>query len=111
MGLVFRTKVFSKIGVATGIGAGLVGAGVGTGVGYLGGRIAGKIATPNEEEFIRRYMEQNPDASEATAMRAYKKRRSNFNKYGTLAGAVLGGGYAGYKGYKGGKLVSDVFKS
>lgn len=49
MGLVFRTKVFSKIGVATGIGVELVGAGVGSGLGYIGGRIAGKIATPGEE--------------------------------------------------------------
>ena len=110
MGLVFKTKAFSAAG-KIGVTSGLVGAGLGSGLGYIGGRIAGKIATPGEEEFIRQYLEQNPGASEYDALKAYRTRRGKFNKYGALAGAVLGGGYAGYKGYKGGKLLDDAVSS
>ena len=98
MGLVFRTRLFADsytkdeknlirkttLGGAIGHGA------VGAGAGYLGGRLVGKLATPNKEAFIEKYLKSHPDANKIEAEAAYKARRGKFNKYGALAGGVLG---------------------
>lgn len=111
MGLVFRTRLFSSkylpedsqilkgsknIGLISG---GLVG----SGVGYLGGRFIGKILTPSEEDFISEYLLKNPESNNYDAYKAYKNRRSIYNKTGTIIGALVGG----VKGYNLGNKTGD----
>lgn len=116
MGLVFKTKLFSSKYILDdhqilnkSKNVGLVSGGLlGSGVGYLGGRLVGKILTPSEEDFISEYLLKNPESNSYDAYRAYKKRRSMYNKTGTIVGALVGG----LKGYNlGNKTGEKIVKT
>lgn len=111
MGLVFKTKLFSSKYIPEDSqilkgsrNIGLISGGlVGSGVGYLGGRLVGKILTPSEEDFISAYLLKNPESNSYDAYKAYKRRRSMFNKTGTVVGAFIGG----TRGYNLGSKAGD----
>ena len=78
----------SSLRTQSAVGA-LAGGVVGAGAGYLGGKIVGKMVTPSEANFIRDYVHEHPGATEMDGLRAYRKERNKYKKYGALGLGAL----------------------